>query len=57
MACQPYTPHRNSHEEVQIHATAHEQQEIRSTVFRLPGQWCHYGHRPFEIEEFFDERL
>jgi len=27
------------------------------TVFRSPGQWCHYGHRPFEIEEFFDELL
>jgi hypothetical protein len=27
------------------------------TVFRSPGQWCHYGHRPFEIEEFLEEHL
>jgi len=27
------------------------------TVFRSPGQWRHYGRRPFEIEEFFDEHF
>ena len=29
MAWQPYTPHHDSHEEVQIHATAHEQLDIQ----------------------------